>query len=182
MKREILVSGVGGQGVMSIGKNLVEAGIEEGHDGSYLPAYGPEMRGGWANCSVIFSDGPIYSPVVDEPDDLIAMTSTAMEQYESAVVPGGIILVNSSIISEKVTRTDVSAYYVPCDEIAIRLGNAKVSNMVMLGAYVAATKVLKAETLETMIEAMFRGPKEKFIPLNKQALHEGMACIEKGKG
>ncbi len=178
MKREVLVSGVGGQGVMSIGKNLVEAAIAEGHDGSYLPSYGPEMRGGFANCNVIYTDGPIYSPVVDEPDDLIAMTAAALADYEKAVVPGGVVLVNSSIVTDKVKREDISVHYVPCDDIANELGSPKVANMVMLGAYVAATKALKAETLEAMIEEMFKGPKAKFVPLNKQALHRGMECIK----
>ena len=177
MKREIFISGIGGQGVMSIGKNLVEAGIAEGHGGSYVPSYGPEMRGGMSDCNVIISDEPIYSPVVDEPTDLIVMTSSSLAQYENAVVPGGVIIVNSSTIHEKVTRTDIKAVYVPCDDIAAELGSSKVANMVILGAFVKAAGFLHMETLEQMIEEVFAGPKAKFIPLNKEALHRGEACV-----
>ena len=169
MKKEVILSGFGGQGVMSIGKNLVEAAVEEDLEASWVPSYGPEMRGGTANCTVIISDERIGAPLVEQPSEVIAMN-------RAAVAPGGTVFVNSSIIPDKVGRDDVSAVYVPCDEIAAELGNSKVANMVMLGAYVAATGALKQETIETMIAEMFTGKKAKLVPLNLEALHKGMEC------
>ena len=176
MKKEIILSGFGGQGVLSIGKNLVEAGVDEDLEVSWVPSYGPEMRGGTANCTVILSDERIGAPLVENPTELIAMNRPSLTKFEDTVVPGGAIFVNSSIVSEKVRRMDVKAVYIPCDEIAIELGNPKVSNMVMLGAYVAATGVLKVETIENMIREMFTGKKAKLVPLNMEALHRGIEC------
>lgn len=177
MKKEVILSGFGGQGVMSIGKNLVEAGVAEGLEVSWVPSYGPEMRGGTANCTVILSEAPIGAPLVESPSEIIVMNRPSLAKFERSVIPGGTVFVNSSIISERVSREDVTAIYVPCDEIAAELGNPKVSNMVMLGAYVAATEALKKETIETMIEEMFAGKKAKFVPLNKEALKRGMDCV-----
>ena len=178
MKREIILSGFGGQGVMSIGKNLAEAGIAEGLEVSWVPSYGPEMRGGTANCTVILSDEPIGAPMTETPSEIIVMNRPSLAKFEPTVVPGGAVFINSSIVPDKVSRGDVKAYYVPCDRIAEELGNAKVSNMVMLGAYIAATKALKQETIETMIEEMFAGKKANLIPLNLEALKQGMACVQ----
>ena len=178
MTNEIMIAGFGGQGVMAIGKTLAEAGMKEGKDVSWLPSYGPEMRGGTANCCVVLTDESIVSPIVLEPTELIAMNLPSLLKFEPTVAPGGTIFVNSSIIAEKVQREDVRAIYVPCLEIAQELGNMKVANMVMLGAYVAATKILKPETIEHMIEEMFAGAKAKFIPLNIEAFRRGMACVQ----
>ena len=177
MKKEVIISGFGGQGVMSIGKNLVEAAVAEDLEAAWVPSYGPEMRGGTANCTVIVSDGRIGAPLVERPSEVIVMNRAALAKLEPATAPGGIVYVNSSIVSEKVQRTDVRAIYVPCDEIAAELGNTKVANMVMLGAYVAATGALKQATIETMIQEMFTGPKAKLVPLNIEAFHRGMACV-----
>ncbi len=178
MKREIILSGFGGQGVMSIGKNLAEAGVAEGMEVSWVPSYGPEMRGGTANCTVILSDERIGAPIAETPSEIIVMNSPSLAKFEPTVLPGGMVFVNSSVVKEKVTREDVKAVYVPCDDIARELGNAKVSNMVMLGAYVGATKALKEETIQVMIEEMFAGRKAKLIPLNLEALKRGIACVE----
>lgn len=176
MKKEVILSGFGGQGVMSIGKNLVEAAVAEDLEASWVPSYGPEMRGGTANCTVIISDGRIGAPLVERPSEVVAMNRAALAKFESRVAPGGTVFVNSSIIPDKVGREDVRAIYVPCDEIASELGNPKVANMVMLGAYVAATGALKRETIEAMIAEMFTGKKAKLVPLNLEALHRGMEC------
>ncbi|MCH4166067.1 MAG: 2-oxoacid:acceptor oxidoreductase family protein [Megasphaera sp.] len=178
MKHEVILSGFGGQGVMSIGKNLVEAGVAEDLHASWVPSYGPEMRGGTANCTVILSDERIGSPIVEKPSEIIVMNRAALAKFGSHVQPGGTIFINSSIVPDKVERTDVNVYYVPCDDIARELGNTKVSNMVMLGAYVAATKILKIETIENMIHEMFSGKKAKLIPMNMEALKRGIACAE----
>jgi 2-oxoglutarate ferredoxin oxidoreductase subunit gamma len=178
MKKQITVSGFGGQGVLSIGKSLVEAGMDEGLEVTWAPSYGPEMRGGTANCSVVISDKPIGSPVFTHPTELIAMNLPALEKFEPKVVEGGLIIVNSSVVDKKVERTDVKSYYVPCIDIATELGNTKVANMVMLGAYVKATGALKVETVQEMIKNMFTGRKAKLVPMNMEALQKGMECIK----
>lgn len=176
MKREIILSGFGGQGVMSIGKNLAEAGVVEGLEVSWVPSYGPEMRGGTANCAVILSTERIGAPLVEEATEIVVMNRPSLLKFESVVRPGGTVFINSSIVPDKVTRTDVRAVYVPCDAIAAELGNPKVSNMVMLGAYIGATGALKVETIEQMIAEMFTGKKAKLVPLNLEALKRGIAC------
>lgn len=178
MTREVIVSGFGGQGVMAIGKTMTEAGLAEGLSVSWLPSYGPEMRGGTANCCVVLSDKPVGSPVVINPTELIAMNTPSLDKFEENVVPGGIILLNSSIVDRMPTRTDVKAYKVPCLEIAAEIGNPKVANMAMLGAYLEATKALKFETVHEMLKHIFHGPKEKLIAINIKALEAGAACIK----
>lgn len=178
MKKEIIISGFGGQGVMSIGKSLVEAGMEEGLNVTWAPSYGPEMRGGTANCSVVLSDKVVGSPVFTFPTELIAMNAPSLEKFESKVVKGGLIFVNSSVVTEKVERADLKAVYVPCESIAYEIGNPKVANMVMLGSYVAATGALKPDTIRKMITEMFTGAKAKLVPLNMEALERGMACAQ----
>ena len=177
MKREIILSGFGGQGVMSIGKNLAEAGCAEGLQVSWVPSYGPEMRGGTANCSVILSDSRIGCPLIEHPNDIVVMNRPSLARFEPLVRPGGRVLVNTSVVPDKVSRTDLHPVYVPCDDIARELGNAKVSNMVMLGAYVAAVGLVKMETVQSMIHEMFTGRKAALVPVNLQALERGAECV-----
>ena len=177
MTHEIIISGFGGQGVMAIGKTLAEAGMKEGLSVSWLPSYGPEMRGGTANCSVVLAAGEIISPMVQEPTELIAMNKPSLIKFEPLVVAGGTILVNSSIVEIKATRPDITAHYIPCIEIANELGNLKVSNMVMLGAYIQVTRFLKPETIREMLAHIFTGPKASLVELNVEALRRGAACI-----
>lgn len=178
MKKEIIISGFGGQGVMSIGKNLVEAGMAEGFHVTWAPSYGPEMRGGTANCSVVLSDRPVGSPVFTHPTELIAMNAPSVDKFGPLVRSGGLVLINSSVVKELFLRPDVQTIYVPCEGIAYEIGNPKVANMVMLGAYIAATGALRQETIEEMIAEMFTGPKAKLVPLNIEALHRGMRCAD----
>jgi 2-oxoglutarate ferredoxin oxidoreductase subunit gamma len=152
--------------------------MAEGLFVTWAPSYGPEMRGGTANCSVVLSDKPVGSPVFNHPTELIALNEPSLAKFEAGVVPGGVVFVNSDVVTDKVSRPDLKAIYVPCSKIAEEVGNPKVGNMVMLGAYVAQTKVLKPETIEHMIEEMFAGAKAKFIPLNIEAFRRGMACVE----
>ncbi|MDD3346414.1 2-oxoacid:acceptor oxidoreductase family protein [Oscillibacter sp.] len=178
MKKEIIISGFGGQGGLAIGKNLAEAGMAEGLNVTWAPSYGPEMRGGTANCSVVLSDKPVGSPVFAHPTELIAMNAPSLEKFEAGVQSGGIVFVNSDVVTDRVSRPDLTAYYIPCSKIAEEVGNPKVGNMVMLGAYVAATEILKPETIEVMIREMFTGAKAKLVPLNIEAFRRGMACVE----
>ena len=176
MKKEIIISGFGGQGVLAIGKNLVEAGLEEGLEVTWAPSYGPEMRGGTANCHVVLSDRKIGSPLVVRPTELIAMNGPSLEKFAHLVQQGGLILINSSVVREKAEQPGVRTLYIPGGEIAEELGNPKVANMVMLGAYIGATGALQADTVRSMIHHMFTGAKAKLVPLNLQALERGIAC------
>ncbi|HOG00389.1 MAG: Pyruvate synthase subunit PorC [Firmicutes bacterium ADurb.Bin248] len=177
MTHEIVISGFGGQGVMAMGKTLAEAGMKEGLCVSWLPSYGPEMRGGTANCSVVLSGEEIISPMVQSPTELIAMNKPSLVKFEPQMVPGGKLFVNSSIIELKASRADISAYYIPCLSIAEELGNIKVANMVMLGAYIGATGLLQTETIRGMLAHMFTGPKAALVELNIEALRRGAACV-----
>ena len=175
---QILFAGFGGQGILFSGKFLAYKGLMEDLQVSWLPSYGPEMRGGTANCCVVISEDEIICPIVLEPTELIAMNLPSLLKFEPTVVKGGTIFVNSSIISEKVSRDDVRAIYVPCLDIANELGNAKVANMVMLGAYIEAMGNLGTETIKEMLVHMFTGPKAKLVDLNIEALRRGAACVK----
>ena len=178
MLKQIIISGFGGQGGLAIGKNLAEAGMSEGYHVTWAPSYGPEMRGGTANCSVVLSSRPVGSPVFAHPTELIALNEPTLEKFEAGVQSGGTVFVNSDVVTDRVQRTDLTAYYIPCAKIAEEVGNPKVGNMVMLGAYVAKTGFLRPETIEAMIAQMFTGPKAKFVPLNIEAFRRGMACVQ----
>lgn len=177
MTHEIVVSGFGGQGVMVIGKSIAELGMIENLHVSWLPSYGAEMRGGSANCSVVVSDEPVVSPLVEQCTELIAMNTPALVRFLPSVVPNGIVLVNSSIVQEEIGRTDVRVLRIPCGEIAERIGNSKVGNMVMLGAYVAATGYLKTETVDQILGEMFSGRKAKILDINKIAVQRGAKAV-----
>jgi 2-oxoglutarate ferredoxin oxidoreductase subunit gamma len=138
MTHEIILAGFGGQGVMVMGQLLTYAGMLEGAHVSWIPSYGPEMRGGTANCSVIISQEPIGSPIVTEATAVVAMNLPSLEKFESSLSPGGILIVNSSLIDRPSKRDDIVTYTVPANDIASHLGNAKMANMVALGALNAA--------------------------------------------
>ena len=176
--KKVFVAGFGGQGVLLIGQMLAYAAMYEGKEATWMPSYGPEMRGGTANCSVVLSTERVGSPVFARPSELIVLNLPSLLKFQDDVQPGGMIFVNSSVIEEKVERQDVTTYYVPCSEIAEKVGNPKASNMVMLGAYFAATKVVKPETVVEIIKEMFTGTKAKFVPANIAAFEGGMACIQ----
>ena len=133
MTNEFLIAGFGGQGLLFAGKFLVNKGMMEGKEVSWLPSYGPEMRGGTANCSVIISDEPVGSPIVSKPNVLMVMNLPSLDKYENAVVPGGKIFVDSSLISRKVERTDVDVYYVPATQLASDNGLTGLANMILIG-------------------------------------------------
>ena len=177
MLKRIIISGFGGQGGLAIGKNLAEAGMEAGFHVTWAPSYGPEMRGGTANCSVVISSKPVGSPVFAHPTELIALNEPSLAKFEADVQPGGAVFVNCDVVAGKVRRDGLEAYYIPCAKIAEEVGNSKVGNMVMLGAYVARTGFLEPGTIEAMISQMFAGPKAKFIPLNIEAFRRGLACV-----
>lgn len=174
-----IFAGFGGQGVLLIGQLIAYAGMYEGRNVSWLPSYGPEMRGGTANCSVVVSVDPIASPVLSMADCVIAMNTPSLEKFEANVNPGGKLFINSSIIEKKATRTDIDVYYVPCNEIADQLGNPKVLNMAMLGAFLEATDVVKVDSVLDALLYKLGEKKAKLIPLNRQAIEMGAASIRK---
>lgn len=151
MTTQILIAGFGGQGVLFAGKCLAYEGLFENKQVSWLPSYGPEMRGGTANCSVILSDEPVGSPIVSNPDVLIAMNLPSLDKYENDVVKGGKIFVDSALISKKVSRTDVSAYYIPATQIANDLGLPTLANMIILGKMIKETGIV---AFDSAVEAM----------------------------
>ena len=177
MTRELIIGGFGGQGVMAMGKMLIEAGLLEGLEVSWVPSYGPEMRGGTANCSVVLSDVSIGSPVFSHPTELIAMNGPSLHKCEASVQKGGLILINSSQAPRMAERADVVCHAIPCMDIAMQLGNAKVANMVMLGAYIAATGAVKMDTVKEVLSTVFHGSKEHLADLNIQALEAGATYV-----
>ena len=137
MTYEVIMAGFGGQGLLFSGKVLAYAGLLENRELSWLPSYGPEMRGGTCNCSVIISDEPVGSPIVSEPDVLVAMNLPSLDRYEDAVRPGGVIFADSTLIGRKVRRTDVTVYYVPATQMASDAGFATLANMILMGKILA---------------------------------------------
>jgi len=174
MNEKVIMAGFGGQGVMAIGKVLAYGGMIDDKEVSWCPSYGPEMRGGTANCAVMVSDTPIGSPLItDNATSAIIMNLPSLAKFENDVVSGGKIFVNSSLIDAKVQRTDVEVYYIPANDIAQELGNAKTANMVMLGAYLKATETLSMDTTLKAFLKVFGENKKKFLPLNESALRAG---------
>ena len=163
---------------MAIGLTLAEAGMSEGMNVSWLPSYGPEMRGGTANCGVVIADSEIISPIVLEPSELVAMNLPSLDKFEPNVKEGGTIFVNTSIIKRQVQRNDLRAIYVPSMEIASKIGNMRVANMVMLGAFIEATKLLKHDTIVAMLKRLFTGAKAHLVALNEEALERGASCVD----
>lgn len=172
MQREVKFAGFGGQGILSAGKFYGEAGMEEGKEVAWVPSYGPEMRGGTAYCTVVVADHPIGSPIVNKPSDLVAMNRPSLEKFEETVREGGFILINSSLIPDRVKRKDVIEVLVPCNEEAIRLGNNRGANMIVLGAYTMCSGVIKLETVIEIVRREFQR-KPQFIESN-------ITCINRG--
>lgn len=178
MERSVIIAGFGGQGVILAGKILAQAGMNHGLEVTWLPSYGPEMRGGTANCTVILSDKPVGSPVVDEPTALIAMNLPSLDKFEPILAPDAAVVVNTSLIERKVGRDDVNASYVPLNDIASEVGNTRTLNMVALGALLKATGVVPLSTVKaTMARMLEESGKAKFIPLNEQALERGYDAV-----
>jgi 2-oxoglutarate ferredoxin oxidoreductase subunit gamma len=175
---QVIFAGFGGQGVMSLGQLLTYAGMIEGKNVSWLPSYGPEMRGGTANCGVIVSDKPVGSPIVTDATAAIIMNLPSLFKFEQDVVKDGILLINSSLIDQKTSRDDVRAYYIPANEIAVEIGNAKVANMVMLGALLELTKAVEVDSIMAALKKVFGPAKEHLLPVNKEALKKGAEAVK----
>ncbi len=177
MFEAVLIAGFGGQGVLSTGQLLAHAGMTEGMNVSWIPSYGPEMRGGTANCGVTISTRPISSPLVSEPTVLIAMNRPSLEKFENSVVAGGIIFVNSSLTGIRAGRGDVRAFYVPANEMAEELGSVKVANNIILGAMIELTGVVSPGAVEKSLKEVLPPHHHKMIPLNLKALDAGAGLV-----
>jgi len=177
MHQDVMFAGFGGQGIMLIGQMVAYAGMAEGRQVSWLPSYGPEMRGGTAYCTVVVSDEPIGSPVLGNPSACVVMNRPSLEKFAPTVKKGGLLLVNSSLIPITSERDDIDELLVPCNELAMEVGTGKAANMVVLGAFVGRTGVVTLESLDKLVEYQFQ-KKPKFIPINKEALRVG---YERGK-
>jgi 2-oxoglutarate ferredoxin oxidoreductase subunit gamma len=173
MQTDIIISGFGGQGVLFAGQLMAYAGMDENLEVTWFPSYGPEMRGGTANCTIILSTEEIGSPMVRLPTVVIAMNLPSLEKYESQVKPGGLLIVNSSIIDEEVQRKDIRVVRVPGNEIAERNGDQRMTNMVMLGALIANQPVMPLEALEKALKEHLPIRHHRLLPSNYQSLREG---------
>ncbi len=177
MQVEAVFAGFGGQGVLLAGKILAETGMGLGKEVVWLPSYGPEMRGGTANCTVIIADEPIASPIVMHPRDAVVMNRPSLEKFCPLQKPKGFVVVNASLINVRPDRTDLSVVEVPANQIAIEAGSAKAANMAMLGAYVGATEVVPFEALLEQAKHEF-AKKPKFVPVNMKCIERGFALGE----
>ncbi|MEO0074384.1 MAG: 2-oxoacid:acceptor oxidoreductase family protein [candidate division WOR-3 bacterium] len=172
MQVEAVFAGFGGQGVLLAGKLLAEVAMTMGKEVVWLPSYGPEMRGGTANCTVIVADEPIASPIVSNPRDAVVMNRPSFEKFCRLQRPGGFAVINSSLINVKLERTDLKQIEVPANQIAIANGSARSANMVMLGAYVGATGIVSFDDLIEQAKHEF-AKRPKLLPVNLKCLEDG---------
>ena len=175
MEQQFLIAGFGGQGVLLIGQLIAKAAMRQGYEVSWMPSYGPEMRGGEANCAVVVSDEPIGSPLVSEPTVLVAMNRPSLEKFMPAMPAGATLLYNASLIDGVTLREDIKVIAVPCNEIADRLQNSRVSNMVMLGAIRAATDAVSLENLTQTLKEWLGEKKAHMLDINLMGIAEGEA-------
>ena len=173
MYQGIRISGFGGQGVISAGYLLAQAGMMEGREVSLFPAYDAEMRGGTANCSVVVASEEVTTPIVLQPDTVIVLNEPSLAKFEPMVKPGGLLIINTSLVNSKPTRTDIKILNVPCNEIASELGNAKVMNMVAMGAFAQATGAITIDGIAKALPKVYKKLKPEVIELNVKALKRG---------
>lgn len=177
MEAQFLIAGFGGQGVLLIGQLLAKAAMHDGMNVSWMPSYGPEMRGGEANCAVVISDEPIGSPLVTEPPIAVIMNKPSMLKFTPAMETGGLMLYNASLIDVAPDRDDITAVPVACNAIAEQLGNARTANMVMLGAIIEKTHVISIDSAMEALRLTFGPKKEHLLPINRQAMEAGAAAV-----
>ena len=170
---QILLAGFGGQGVLFAGKFLAYKGLVQDKQVSWLPSYGPEMRGGTANCSVIISDTPVGSPIITNPDVLVAMNLPSLTKFVDTVVPGGKIIIDSTLIDAKVARSDVEVFYVPATQMAKDAGFSTLANMILAGKVLKETDAVTFDGNKETLEAFIPAKKANLIDINCQALQAG---------
>lgn len=180
MQTEILLAGFGGQGILFAGQLIAYAGLEAGLEVTWIPSYGPEMRGGTANCTVILSDEEIGAPTVRNPRAVLAFNLPSFDKYEPLVIPGGVMVANQSLMNRDFQRTDITAVMIPANEIAENLGDKRLTNMVMLGALLEKQPVLSPEAVIAALEKHLPARHKHLLPLNHQALLQG-AAVARGE-
>ena len=174
MYQGVIMSGFGGQGVVKAGILLAYAGMIDGKHVTFFPAYGAEMRGGTANCSVVISSDEVTSPVVPRPDTVIIMNQPSLTRFEPTVKPGGLLLINSSLVSQEPKRKDVEVVKIPANAIAEKIGTIKIANMVMIGAYLKKTNAVKLDSVISSLSKVFTRAKKDIMEKNHEALKKGM--------
>ena len=177
MKEEIIIAGFGGQGVLSMGKILAYAGLMNDLEVTWMPAYGPEQRGGTANVTVILSDSPISSPVLDTYDTAVILNQQSLDKFESKVKPGGTLIYDPSGIHHLPTRTDITVVPVDAMEAAIEMNNSKTYNMILLGALLELRKVVDKDAVVKALKKTLPERHHHLIPLNQQAIERGAALV-----
>jgi 2-oxoglutarate ferredoxin oxidoreductase subunit gamma len=173
MQQEVIIAGFGGQGVLFAGQLLSYTALDEGKEVTWIPSYGPEMRGGTANCTVVVSDEEIGSPFVNNPTAVLAMNLPSLEKFEGQVKPGGVLVVNSSMVNRGVERDDIRVVSIPANEIAQEIGSERAVNMVMLGALLGNLDLLSVDAVVTGLENHLPERHKKFLSVNKEALRRG---------
>ncbi|MBI5929951.1 MAG: 2-oxoacid:acceptor oxidoreductase family protein [Chloroflexi bacterium] len=176
MQMEFVFAGFGGQGIMFVGQVLAYAGMDTGLEVTWIPSYGPEMRGGTANCCVVLADRPIGSPVVHYPQVAVAFNNPSFEKYEPAIAPNGLLVYNSSMITLDRTRSDIEYLPVPATVIADELGDMRLTNMVMLGAAISARPTLSLDAVKQALDDHLPSHRRDLLEANFMALERGMAC------
>jgi 2-oxoglutarate ferredoxin oxidoreductase subunit gamma len=178
MQNETLIAGFGGQGVLFTGKVMAYAAMAEDLKVTWFPSYGPEMRGGTANCTVVISDEEIGSPQVRQPKAVIVMNLPSLDKYEDQVAPGGYLVINTSMVNRKAKRTDIHVLEVPGTELAEELGDKRLSNSILLGALLSKANFLKMDSVEKGLEASLHGKKKDLVNINKQAMQKGADFVK----
>ena len=178
MQEEVIFAGFGGQGVLFAGQLLAYAAMREGKHVTWIPSYGPEMRGGTANCTVVVSDEPIGSPVVLHPSIAVVFNNPSMLKYSDLVKPGGVLVVNTSLVEAVTTRDDLIMLRIPATETAHALGESRMTNMILSGAMLAARPVVAVETLIEAIEAELPKRKQHMLAINVEAINIGVSLAQ----
>ena len=178
MTREYLFAGFGGQGLLFSGKVLAYKALLEGKNVSWLPSYGPEMRGGTANCSVIISDDPVGAPIIDHPDVLVALNLPSLDKYEPTVKPGGIIVVDSSLIERRVARDDVQVYYLPATSMASDAGTPTLANMILMGRLLDVLGEYDEEMVDKALGKCISARHADLFDANRKAMEAGRGYRE----
>lgn len=178
MTEEIIIAGFGGQGVLSMGMILCYSGMMENKEVSWMPSYGPEMRGGTANCITIISDSKVSSPIIANFDTVIALNQPSLDKFESAVKPGGMLIYDSTNIINPPKRTDINVYGIDASNEAARMNNTKVMNMIILGAFLKKKPIIAMENIKEGLKKVLPERYHHLIPLNEEAMAKGMEMIE----
>lgn len=179
MQKEIIIAGFGGQGVLFGGQVLAYAAMDSGKVVTWIPSYGPEMRGGTANCTVIIADEEIGSPLVKNPPLAIALNLPSFDKYEEVLAPGGTLIVNQSMVDRSAKRNDINVIFVPCNEIAEEIGDKKLLNMVAVGALLTALPELTLKDIEKALEGHLPARHKHLLPKNYEALKRGFETAQK---